>query len=428
MKISKIRISNILGIDELELSPQGFTEITGKNGTGKTSVLEAIKSVISAGHDATLLRNGAEKGEVVLVLDNGMELSKTVTPSASATNVRREGKKLQRPVEVIKALTDALSVNPIEFLLAPKKERVRVLLEAMPLEADTEHLSEITGMTVKPQAGVHALHVIETVREQVYAERTGTNRAVREKQATINQLEAAVPPLPQGVSGDEEELERQTIELLNKRDDTLDRIRTKLDRLTEEANAKIAEIRRQAQDEIDKVVLALSEQKDKAAAALENANKAYNDGVAPLNVQIALLRADRESAGRRKQTLDTIAALTAELEALTSEAERQTAALDAIDTYKVELLSKLPIHGVEVVDGEIMRNGVPFDRLNTAQQVEVAVEVAKLRAADLGVVCVDRIECLDASTLEAFRESALNSDLQLFVTRVSDDEFSVSTQ
>mgnify|MGYP001493802624 CR=1 FL=1 len=75
---------------------------------------------------------------------------------------------------------------------------------------------------------------------------------------------------------------------------------------------------------------------------------------------------------------------------------------------------------LEVRDGEIFRNDVPFDRLNTAQQVEVAVEVAKLRAADLGVICVDRIECLDSASLEAFRKSALESGLQLFVTRVAD--------
>jgi len=91
------------------------------------------------------------------------------------------------------------------------------------------------------------------------------------------------------------------------------------------------------------------------------------------------------------------------------------------------LLSGLPIPGLEVREGEIFRDGVPFDRLNTAAQVEIAVEVAKLRAADLGVVCVDRIECLDSTTLEAFKQSALESGLQLFITRVSDEEFAIDT-
>ncbi|CAH1654942.1 Exonuclease SbcC [Hyphomicrobiales bacterium] len=60
MKIHHIRISNILGVDQLEFEAGQFNEISGQNGTGKTSVLEAIKSVTQTGHDATLLRKGAE--------------------------------------------------------------------------------------------------------------------------------------------------------------------------------------------------------------------------------------------------------------------------------------------------------------------------------------------------------------------------------
>jgi DNA repair exonuclease SbcCD ATPase subunit len=71
MHISKVKITNILGIDELEFQPGQFNAFTGGNGSGKTSALEAIKAALKGGHDATLLRNGADKGEVVLVLDDG---------------------------------------------------------------------------------------------------------------------------------------------------------------------------------------------------------------------------------------------------------------------------------------------------------------------------------------------------------------------
>ncbi|MGL4458723.1 MAG: AAA family ATPase, partial [Plesiomonas shigelloides] len=145
MRIAHVKISNILGIAELEFTPEGFNEISGPNGTGKTSVLEAIKAVLTTGHDATLLRNGADKGEAILVLDDGTEISKTVTADRSSNSIRREGKKVPRPAEAIKALTDLYSANPIEFLRARKQDRVKVLLETMPLEADVEKLEEITG-------------------------------------------------------------------------------------------------------------------------------------------------------------------------------------------------------------------------------------------------------------------------------------------
>lgn len=428
MKISHLTIRNILGISDLELSPGGFTEISGQNGTGKTSVLEAIKSTLNGGHDATLLRKGADKGEVVLVLDDGTELSKTVTATGSTTAVRRDGKKQARPGEVIKALTDALSVNPVDFLLAPKKERVRVLLEAMPLEADVKHLAELTGLEVKPAPGLHALHVIQQVHSQVYDARTGTNRAVKEKAATINQLEAAVPPMPSGVEGSEAELEAQVNAAIAAQNTTLARIDAKLTGLRADTHQKIEAIRAQAQADIDAAKASLAEQEARATAARDKANTACAEAVVPLRQQLAVIRNDREAAGRRKQTLDTIETMRTELATLQAEAASQTSALDAIEEYKAQLLAALPIPGLEVIDGEVYRDGVPFDRLNTAQQVSIAVEVAKLRAADLGVICVDRIECLDTATLEEFRASALESGLQLFVTRVSDSEFAVDTQ
>lgn len=440
MQIAHLSIKNILGITDLELSPQGFTQISGPNGTGKTSVLEAIKAATGSGHDATLLRKGAEKGEVVLVLDDGTELSKTVTAGGSTTAVRRDGKKQPRPAETIKALTDTLSVNPVDFLLAPKKDRVKALLEAMPLEADTEHLSEISGIEVKAAPGLHALHVINQVHQQVYDERTGTNRAVREKANTITQLESAVPPAPEGVgdASDEMSLEADLRQAESDRDHTLERIRNKLDGLKTKAQADIDAVREETQRLIDEAKAAcqakvdainavLAEQSAKAATARENANNKFTAAATPINTQLSVIRNDREAAGRRKQTIETIENLRTELSTLKEDAERQTEALTAIEQYKSDLLASLPIPGLEVKDGEILRDGIPFDRLNTAQQVDVAVEIAKLRAADLGVICVDRIECLDAESLEAFKASALESGLQLFVTRVSDEPFSIQT-
>ncbi|ATI15724.1 hypothetical protein [Bordetella phage vB_BbrM_PHB04] len=438
MHIAKIKFSNILGIAEMELSPKGFTEISGPNGSGKTSILEAIKAVLETGHDATLLRKGAEKGEAVLVLDDGTELSKTVTPTGSTSAVRRDGKKVPRPAEVIKQLTDMISVNPVDFLRAPKKDRVRVLLEAMPLEADAEKLAEIAGVKVTAAPGTHALQVIQQVHTEVYDARTGTNRAVKEKKATITQLEQAVPPVPAGADGDEAELDAALQEIDAARDAELGRISTKLDGIRADTRTKIDAIRTKlqadmdalkaaAQAEVDAINAELAKRETQAAAARERNVTTFAAQREPIAAQLGTLRQNRDLHARRAQTLETIGVMETELEELETQAERQTQALAAIEQYKSDLLNSLPIPGLEVRDGEIYRDDVQFDRLNTAQQVDVAVEIAKLRAGDLGVICVDGLESLDTESLDAFRDRALESGLQLFVTRVSDDDFSIST-
>ena len=83
MKVNKITISNILGLESYEIKPGQFTAITGANGQGKTSALDAIKAAVGGGHDATLLRNGATEGRIVLELDDGSSIVKRVTAAKS---------------------------------------------------------------------------------------------------------------------------------------------------------------------------------------------------------------------------------------------------------------------------------------------------------------------------------------------------------
>lgn len=439
MKISHIKISNILGIDSLEFSPEGFTAITGPNGAGKTSILEAIKAATGQGHDATLLRKGADKGEVVLVLDDGTEIQQRVTPNRTTRDVVRDGKKITQPGNVIKSLTDALSVNPVEFLTARKQDRVKVLLESMPIKLDAEKLTEISGIPVRVDTEAHALHIIEAVRQQVYDDRTGTNRAIKEKDATINQLRMAMPDAPGGVDGDEDQLRQQLEQARAARDAEVQRIDAKLtgirqesadriQKLKDDGQARIDAIRAEVQAAVEAERASLADTEAKAGRVRQKAIDACAAAAQPLQSAIAAIAANRDAAAKRKATLETINQMIEDWEGLKGDAEMQTAALEAIDRYKSDLLASLPIPGVEVRDGEIYRDGVPFDRLNTAQRVGIAFEIAKLRAGDLRLICLDGMELLDEDSLAELRQQAQAGDVQVFITRVQGQEFAVQTK
>lgn len=436
MKIAKVSINNILGIKELEFSPGAFTEISAKNGKGKTSILEAIRAALHPhGHDATLLRRGETEGETVLVLDSGEQLRKRVTESRSTNEIRdADGKKKSKPSDVLKQLSDIMSVNPVDFLRAPKKDRVRVLLEAMPLNLDLAELEQVAGIPVPEVDGdVHPLALIDMVRKQVYDDRTGTNRAVKEKDVTINQLNMALPDPVAGVSGDEPAMREQVADLTEKKDAELKRIDTKLSGIKQENQGKIQAIRDDAQRRIDEIKAAAQaeieavrsaeqEIEGKANQQRELTLQRFNDTVAPINQQLAIIVNNRSAQAKREQALEVIEKLEGELDDLKADAQRQTEALKGIDEYKQRLLDGLPIPGVEVREGEIFRDGIVFDRLNTAQQVWIAVEIAKLRAGELKVVCVDGLELLDSAAFEEFRDRCIEAGMQLFVTRVSDDD------
>lgn len=470
MQISKLTIRNILGIEELEFSAGKFTVLKGTNGSGKTSVIEAIKAALKGGHDATLLRAGAEKGEIVLELDDGVKISKTVRQNTSDTRVYPAGgnRPLSKPMDLIKSLVDRLSNNPLEFLTAKETERVGILLQSIPVAVDHAKLTAISGVQLPEMAeDMHVFQLFDFVHSQVYDDRTGTNRAVDEKKKTIRQLRDTIPVQPEGVIGGEEELEQQLKDIDVIKESELTGVHDKLNAFVASVNAQIETIGNQheqgirefseamdaeiqaVQTQLDAMktqrMEGLAKRRDDKAAAIKTSheritsvsskadtkrNQIQTDHIkarAPIETKLAVLRQNRDVAAKRKQTQVMIDSLTVELEQLEADVKRQETALSAIESYKSEVLMKLPIQGLEVKNGVIYRNGVAFDRLNLEQRIRIAVEIAKLRAGTLGVICVDGIEALDSHSFGEFQRQTEGTGLQFFVSRVSDMPFTIES-
>jgi DNA repair exonuclease SbcCD ATPase subunit len=313
MNISKISIHNILGISDLEITPGAITEVSGSNGSGKTSVIEAVKAALGGGHDATLLRNGAEKGQVVLVLDDGTEIERRVTAAKSDTIVRHpEMGKLSKPVALLKNLTDALSVNPLDFLTASPKERVDVLLKSVPAEVTADQLKTVpvdilSGIDISG----HALPVLDEIRSRAFSVRAGWNRSAKDKRATVAQLESTLPDTeatPEDVAALESELEM----------------------LRTSTAAAVKVVRREAQEADDAAKADLATVKDGAAAhrdaMLAESREAYDRAVVELQER------------RRKEEAHTLADYTSAVESATA---NQTASKEARDAKVAKALARL---------------------------------------------------------------------------------------
>jgi hypothetical protein len=140
-----------------------------------------------------------------------------------------------------------------------------------------------------------------------------------------------------------------------------------------------------------------------------------------LTQELAKAKAMVEQHARSESTREFIGRLKTEVESLEQESENLTVALERIDQTKQGLLEDLPIEGLEIRDGEIFLDGIPFDRVNESRRVRLAIEIAKMRAGDLGLITVDGLENLDSKTFSEFRRQALESGLQMIIAKVSDD-------
>ncbi len=470
MRVNRVSIRNVLGIEELEFAPGQVTVIEGSNASCKTSILEAIRAAVGGGHDATLLHNGAEQGEIVLVLEDGVEIQKTITGSDSTVAVvHPEFGAIKKPQTFIDKMYDALSVNPIQFL-TKGRDRLKNLLEVLPLQVAEDEvrslLPEPVDTAIKPgeiDFSKHGLVVLNTLDKRLRDDRTGVNRAAKEKQATAKQMREALPAaafdetdwakanantqakyleLQQSTLKRQEEIKAEATrqERMVDADKAAENnkisldlavslaaakaeaeaqikaIETRLARETEAIQKRFADQLNAADQEFHQQYIQVAHNRD---LVLDHLQAEYEPRHKELIEKLADSKAKAETQSQAKSTLEFIQRTESDVTELQQESELYTNALQGLETFKVQLLQSLPIKGLEIREGEIYLDGIHLDRVNKARQIQLAIEVAKLRAGKLGIVVVDDLEHLDPETFEAFAQEAAKSGLQFIVSRVS---------
>lgn len=78
MKLTKIKIKNLFGIKEYEADGQSV-ELSGRNGAGKTSVIDAIRLALTNRSDREyIVRDGETEGEILIETDNGLRIDRKI--------------------------------------------------------------------------------------------------------------------------------------------------------------------------------------------------------------------------------------------------------------------------------------------------------------------------------------------------------------
>lgn len=443
-----IRIRNIMGIEELEIEPGKVTVLEGGNATGKSSVLEAVKSIVEGGHDATLLRKGAEEGEAVIVLGDvgedgspgehdGVEIRKRVTREKSDLKVThpRFG-NVSAPKGYVEGLLRAAAFNPVQFMTSD--DRVRILLDALDPEVSAEDLELAVDPDAFPDLGLPclieeaaekpALDAIEHLRSAIYDERTGVNRIAKEKRATAKQLTESLPSDGEDPKEIRAALEEAEDNLEEEREERAKRqrraeeawqkeceeIRSKRDARVEELQREIADVKNSAQEALDQA----TEERNRE---LEEIRTTFSEEIDQRRDLTTVLRERLRAAESAEGTRRNIREAEAAAEEHERRSETLSEALERLDRLKEKVLEDLPIGGAEIRDGELYVDGIPFERLNSQKRVEIAVEVAEMLAGDLGLVIVDDLELLDRDHFESLVARLEASPLTAIVTRVAQD-------
>jgi len=455
LKISSIEIENIGCLEKLDIKPDVLTTVEGRNGCGKSTVLNAIRSLIDTGHDPSLLRKGSEEGSVRVTLSDGVTITEVITPDKTTRQVRHpQFGKISKQKEWIESVINSVSFEPALFLTAKPADRLAIFLRSLPIKLSADQLRFLpVGVVEQADLDEHPLNVIGSKNSGLYGllykERAEVNRLAKDKRSTAAEMSRSLPEdAPEGNWADV--LKQRRGELNQLKTDTAARANAiKKDAADaseaekELARQKEAALEAELQEAIDRLkadtaiavrhVLAQRDESlkrihESMTAELDGAKTNYDPNAETLSAEIARAQALADQHLKAESTRELIIKLGSEASKYEEQSKAMTAQMDKLEALKASLLANLPIEGMEITDGKLMVNGIEFDRINDSEKHRIAVEIMRLNHGELGLMVLDRAEIFDSKSWVSFKRACRAAGVPIIAARVTDSDLTVTTE
>lgn len=496
MKITRIRVNSYRGIQALDTTvPETGAVAKGKNGSGKTSLLKAIRAALAAqdvGPDA--IRNGADKAEIVVDLDH-LSVRRAITAKGSTLTVRDGGAEVKSPQTFLRELLGSSPLDPLDLFLAPAKERRARILAALPVTVTADELRRwAPDLAPGTDCAGHGLEVLGRVRKAYYEQRTAANAAAKAARGDADRAAAAARAAEVGVPAGAPSVDQADAALAARRGELaalearaadaaragertaktrarVKALRAEADTARDMAPETPSEVmfdaaravQREAEAEVTRLRAALAEAVERCAFAekaldvlitrqMEAADEQRR--AADLDAQADELEAVLVDAGPAPVSADALAAAAravADADAARAGAHAASAARAAVDAAKaardraeaaeaeakrldavvVALTDEAPkallaacngIPGLTIDGDDIALDGVRLDALCGAEQMKLAVEIARRANARSKILVVDGLERVDPEQYAAFVQAATAGGFQLIGSRVDRGE------
>jgi len=469
MKTTKIKIKNLFGISETELGGQSV-ELTGTNGTGKTSVIDAIKYALTNDSEREyIIKQGETEGEIIIETDTGLYINrKKRTNKGDYKSIKEGSREVSGPETMLKSLFTPLQLDPVKFIQLDKKEQNRLILDLIEFDWDLNWIKDKFG-ELPPDVNyeqniLEVLNDIQSENGYYYQSRQNVNRDIRNKRAFIEEIAESIPS-----NYDAEKWERydlgdtyRRIEKAKTENSRIERARIFKDSYENKVRGyeaekeiaisterdKIAAERTNLTSTIERLKAEIKAAEDKISSLgsklkdrEEIAEMQYKEKLAKLesDIKVADEYADKElidtsveedevrTAEAMKKHLNEyrrMISLEAECEELREESEEFTRKIELARNLPGEILetATLPVEGLTVVDGVPHINGLPISNLSEGEKLELCVDVALSKPNNLQIILIDGAEKLSDDNREKLYKKCKDSGLQFVATRTTNDE------
>jgi DNA repair exonuclease SbcCD ATPase subunit len=447
MKIVSLTSENIKRLVAVHIKPNGnLVEITGKNGQGKTSVLDSIWWAITGTGNvqAQPIRKGESRATIKLDLGE-LIITRTFTRKdetdyTTSLSVRgADGSAFKSPQSVLDGLAGVLSFDPLGFSRMKAKDQFEALRQFVPgidfekvdgqNRGDYERRTEVNRMARESAAAANMITIPPDTPEEPIDEAALTTEL--QAAGTLNADTERRKTLRENAAKDVEQFRDQANQVLAK-------IGPELEELERKHKAVLAGI--------DQQMAALKRQQETAIAQfgqdLRNAETKLRGEAEVFTNNAEALQARLEQAEPLPAVVDTAAIAEklnlarkvngfverarqkavhqATAKKFELEAEQLTQNIEARNQAKADAIAaaNMPVPGLGFGDGVVLLNGVPFDQASDAERLRASVAIAMAANPKLRVIRIRDGSLLDEDAMKLLEEMANANDMQVWIERV----------
>ena len=395
IKINELLIENVKRVKAVQFEPSadGLTIIGGRNGQGKTSVLDAIAWALGGNNYKPTVpeRDGAlVPPNLHIELSNGLVVErkgKNGTLKVTDPEGNKSGQQL------LNEFVSTLALDLPKFINGSDKDKADSLLK-------------ILGIG-------DVLAQLDTKENQLYAQRTEVGRIADRKKKAADEM-PMYPNVPkEPVSATELIKEQQEILARNGENERKRQDAARYEQIL--ANAQIA---------FDEAKAALQKAEQDCLTARKSAEDLHDESTAELEKNLAEI----EALNIKIRANSTKEAAEVEANNLQQEYDGLTGQIESVREERNKLLdsAELPLQGLSVKDGKLIYNGLPWDGMSGSDRLKVATAIVRKLNPQCGFVLMDKLEQMDLETLQEFGAWLKQEGLQVIATRVSTgDECSI---
>lgn len=405
VSIASLELENVKRVRAVELQPneKGLTVLGGRNGQGKTSVLDAIAYALGGERmrpDRVTREGSATPAKMRVELSNGIvceRKGKNSSLTVTDTTGMKGGQRL------LDEFIGEFALNLPKFLNMSDREKADYLLKTLGI---ADQLAEADRKVAEANA-----------------ERTEIGRRAKaaRKMAEDSPFHEGVPGETLDVSAllDEQMFAHETNQAIEFKRREVEAKRAESERMA----AEVERLARELADATERMAIA-SSRSETVTGELEGLEADL------ANMEPADEQAAAEAVREAEAVNEMVRQNTARAEML-ADADRldgeYRAAGERVAKAKEERLSlldgaDLPLDGLAVEEGVLRFNGSAWGDMSGSEQLRVATAIVRELKPECGFVLVDKLEQFDPQQLAEFGEWASGQGLQVIGTRVAVDD------